>query len=290
MCLFKGIEDIPKNYEDTNHVVEQESTFWYLFGVKETNCYAVIENSSGDSILFVPRYEEAYKMWMYVKPVEKFLSDYKIQKVMFVDELEPYLKGKEPSEIYIYTGTDSDSKITTYEPEQKYLDCGKKVNREVLWPTICNLRVVKTEEEIDLMRYVCRIATDAHIKVMKSAKAGLKQLQMHALFHFEHTVRCGCHHIAFDSICSSGRDCATLHYIENDKIIEPGQMLLHDMGGKWYGYCADQAITFPVNGKFTEKQKAIYNAVYEAQKAVLEVLKPGVNWGDMHLLAEKVIL
>ena len=62
------------------------------------------------------------------------------------------------------------------------------------------------------------------------------------------------------------------------------------MGGKWYGYCADQAITFPVDGKFTEKQKQIYNAVYYAQRAVLDVLKAGSNWDDMHLLAEKVIL
>ena len=62
-------------------------------------------------------------------------------------------------------------------------------------------------------------------------------------------------------------------------------MLLHDMGGKWYGYCADQTITFPVDGKFTNKQKDIYVAVYEAHKTVLEALKPGVNWGDMHMLA-----
>lgn len=112
------------------------------------------------------------------------------------------------------------------------------------------------------MRYVCKVATEAHITAMKSAKAGLKQIQLHAVFHYQHTVHTGCHQIGFDSICSSGQDCATLHYIENDKIIEPGQMLLHDMGGKWHGYCADQAITFPVDGKFTEKQKAIYNAVY----------------------------
>lgn len=137
---------------------------------------------------------------------------------------------------------------------------------------------------------MCKLATDAHIKVMKSAKAGLLQLQMHAVFQFEHTIRCGCNHMGFDSICSSGRDCATLHYIENDKIIEAGQMLLHDMGGKWYGYCADQAITFPVDGKFTPKQKDIYNAVYEAQRAVLDVLKAGVKWDEMHLLAERVIL
>lgn len=135
------------------------------------------------------------------------------------------------------------------------------------------------------MRYVCKIATDAHIKVMKSCKPGLTQIQMHALFNFEHTVHCGCKSMAFESICSSGRDCATLHYVENDKVIEKGQMVLHDMGGKWYGYCADQAITFPVDGKFTDKQKVVYNAVYEAQQAVLKTMKPGSLWMDMHLLA-----
>ena len=62
------------------------------------------------------------------------------------------------------------------------------------------------------------------------------------------------------------------------------------MGGKWYGYCADQAITFPVGGKFTPKQRVVYEAVYEAQQAVLNTMKPGVSWTDMHLLAERVIL
>lgn len=67
-------------------------------------------------------------------------------------------------------------------------------------------------------------------------------------------------------------------------------MVLLDMGGRWYGYIADQSMTFPVSGKFDEKQKAIYTAVLEAQKAVKSQIKPGVKWDDMHLLAEKVIL
>lgn len=62
------------------------------------------------------------------------------------------------------------------------------------------------------------------------------------------------------------------------------------MGGRWYGYVADQAITFPVSGKFTDKQRKIYTAVRQAQKAVEAVVKPGVKWEDMHLIAEKVIL
>ena len=129
-------------------MVEQESTFWYLFGVKETNCYAVIENDSGNAVLFVPRYEEGYKMWMYVKPVEKFASDYKVDKVLFVDELEAYLLEKGLSQIYIFSGTDSDSKIDVPLPEEKYLNTAKSVERDTLWTIICNLRVVKTEDEI----------------------------------------------------------------------------------------------------------------------------------------------
>lgn len=66
-CLFKGIGTVPKNYEDNDHLVEQEGTFWYLFGVQTPHCYALIDNKSGRSILFVPRLGEDYKLWMTIK-------------------------------------------------------------------------------------------------------------------------------------------------------------------------------------------------------------------------------
>lgn len=84
-------------------------------------------------------------MWMYVKPADKFKQDYKVEGVLFVDELEAYLQGKELEEIFIYSGTDSDSKLEVALPEEKYLKQGKKVNKETLWEVISNLRVVKTE-------------------------------------------------------------------------------------------------------------------------------------------------
>jgi Xaa-Pro dipeptidase len=118
----------------------------------------------------------------------------------------------------------------------------------------------------------------------------LTQNQLHSVFQFQHSVRSGSLQLGFNSICSSGRDCATLHYIDNDKLIEEGQMVLLDLGGKWYGYVADQAMTFPVSGKFTPKQREVYQAVLEAQSAVKAAVRPGVNWEDMHLLAERIIL
>ena len=118
----------------------------------------------------------------------------------------------------------------------------------------------------------------AQIKAAQSTKAGLLQNQIHSVFQYQHATTTGSLQLGFNSIASSGCDCATLHYIENDKIIEEDQMMLLDMGGKWYGYCADQALTFPVSGKFTQKQREIYTAVLEAQKAVKATIKPGVKW------------
>lgn len=96
ICLFKGIEAIPKNCEDTDHFVEQESTFWYLFGIKETGCYAIIHNDSGEATLFVPRLDEAYKMWMYVKPVHQFQKEAHARQVLFTDELQGFISTLKP--------------------------------------------------------------------------------------------------------------------------------------------------------------------------------------------------
>ncbi|VDO15615.1 unnamed protein product, partial [Haemonchus placei] len=91
-----------------------------------------------------------------------------------------------------------------------------------------------------------------------------------------------------------GRNSSVLHYghanAPNDKLIEDGDMCLFDMGPEYNCYAADITTSFPANGKFTEKQKMVYNAVLEANRAVFKAAKPGVRWTDMHLLSEKVIL
>ena len=137
---------MPKHYDDTEYIPEQESTFWYLFGVKETDCYAIIENNTGNTVLFVPRYPEIYQMWMYVKPIEDFKKDYKVERVLYVDELEDYLKESKPTITYLFSGTDSDSGLEAAEPENKYLKYCSNLDRKVLWEVISNLRVRKTED------------------------------------------------------------------------------------------------------------------------------------------------
>ena len=117
ISLYKGIEEVPKNYDDINQVVEQESTFWYFFGVKETHCYAIIHHDTGKVALFVPELSEGYKLWMFVKSRTEFKEGYKMDEVLFTHQLRPYIEQTNPSCIYLYSGEDTDSKIRPDEPE-----------------------------------------------------------------------------------------------------------------------------------------------------------------------------
>ena len=145
VSLWQGIPTLHKNYDDIDYLVEQESSFWYLFGVKEADCSAVIHHGTGKTILFVPFLSEEYKLWMHVKPHEEFISDYNVDEVKMAGELRTYLDAAQPSSIYLFSGVDSDSGLSVEEPSAELLK-GFKVDRTVLWPLLSNLRAVKTQE------------------------------------------------------------------------------------------------------------------------------------------------
>ena len=107
-------------------------------------------------------------------------------------------------------------------------------------------------------------------------------------------ISTGCRHVSYTCICGSGRSGAVLHYghagAPNDQLVKSDHMVLFDMGAEYFCFCSDITCSYPVTGKFTEKQKIIYNAVWRATKAVLAAAKPGVSWLDMHKLANREML
>lgn len=116
VCLFKGIPTVNKNYDDIDYKVEQESTFWYFFGVQHADCYAAIEVTSGKAVLFIPKLDEAYKMWMTILSPEEMTQKHQIDETRYVDQLESYLETANPGRIYLFHGVDSDSKLETLYP------------------------------------------------------------------------------------------------------------------------------------------------------------------------------
>ncbi|EAR97910.1 metallopeptidase family M24 protein (macronuclear) [Tetrahymena thermophila SB210] len=289
IVLLKG--DTIKFMHDQDIVEEfqQEANIFYLFGVREFDCHGVLELDTGKAFLFCRKIPDEWKIWITVKEPPFFKQQYQVDDAWFDTEMENYLKQKNPEEIHIYHGIDSDSGLSLPEPS---FECLKNytVVKDKLYDILNELRVIKHPEEIEQMKFVGRISSDAHLRVMNNIKAGMMEYQMEALYKFHVHELIGSKEKSYNCICASGDAPALLHYIDNEKQIPDNALILNDMGSKYNGYTSDITITFPSNGKFSQKQKEIYNAVYEAYTAVLSKVKAGVSWEEMHFLAERIIL
>ncbi|KAG6463381.1 hypothetical protein O3G_MSEX013838 [Manduca sexta] len=294
VVVLQGGEDISHYDTDIHYVFRQEAYFTWVCGVREPGCYFALDVSTGKSHLFVPRLPEEYEVWMgKLLTCHDFKNIYAVDEVHYVDQLRDVLKSLNPETLLTLSGPNTDSGLIAKEAVFEGID-EFKVDNEILFPIIAELRVIKTPEELEVMRYVCKVSSDAHKQVMLYAKPGLMEYQCESVF-LDHCYRVGgCRHVSYTCICGSGDNGATLHYghaaAPNSKRIEDGDMCLFDMGGNYAGYAADITCSFPANGKFTDEQKLIYEAVLAARDAVIREAKPGVMWDEMHLTANRAML
>ncbi|XP_033166606.1 xaa-Pro dipeptidase [Drosophila mauritiana] len=298
LVLLEGGKDQSLYNTDVDYVFRQESYFQYLFGVKEPGCYGIltidVKTGAQKSVLFVPRFPDEYGTWMgELLGLQEFKAMYEVDEVFYVDEMSVYLEGASAKLILTLSGTNSDSGLTLQPPDfagkEKYVtDC------DLLYPILSECRVIKSPEEIEVLRYVAKVSSDAHIKVMRFMRPGRMEFEGESLFlHHAYSVG-GCRHASYTCICGSGTNSSILHYghagAPNSKPVQDGDLCLFDMGANYCGYAADITCTFPANGKFTDDQKFIYNAVLDARNAVTESARDGVSWVDMHKLAGRVLL
>jgi Xaa-Pro aminopeptidase len=150
------------------------------------------------------------------------------------------------------------------------------------------MRLIKDEAELNIMREAGRISAEAHIRAMRAAKPGRNEYEIEAelLYHF---YRNGSRHPAYGSIVASGANATCLHYHENNRLMEDGDLLLIDAGCELGGYAADITRTFPVNGRFSGPQKDIYELVLAAMQASFAQVKPGVQRIAYHDQAVRVL-
>jgi Xaa-Pro dipeptidase len=181
------------------------------------------------------------------------------------------------------------TKLSNFDAVEKFNFEGLKVDRERLQVELEECRLLKSPEEISLMRHVNAVSSWAHTQIMRLCRPGMGEHELEAAFQYLTYKNGRCRHQAYICICASGASGATLHYPNNDKQVRDGQMLLLDMGGEYHCYCSDITCSFPANGHFTPDQRAIYNIVLRANQAVMRAMRPGVDWTDMHRLAERVI-
>jgi Xaa-Pro aminopeptidase len=150
------------------------------------------------------------------------------------------------------------------------------------------MRLFKSPAEIEVMQKAVDITAEAHERAMSICKPGMNEYQLEAeimyVFH-----RYGARYAAYSSIVGAGRNTCILHYINNNKKIEDGDLVLIDAGAEYANYAADITRTFPANGRFSGEQRAIYDLVLESQLAAIKSVKPGADWTTAQNVIVKVI-
>lgn len=280
---------------DTDHEIlfRQESYFHYLFGVKEPDFFGAIDVESGKSILFIPRLPESFSVWMgKIFGPEHYAKVYLVDFCYYVDEIDKVLKDMGCKTVLVLYGQNTDSDLYHVPATFKGIE-NFTVDKEFLFPILRECRVTKTPRELEVMRFAAKISCDAHSEVMKHVRPGMVEYELESLFRHHVYTHGGCRHLSYTCICGSGPNSAILHYghagAPNSRVIKDGDILMFDMGGEYYCYGSDISRSFPVNGKFTHAQKEIYLSVLAAQQAVMDSMKEGVFWPDMHRLANKVV-
>jgi Xaa-Pro dipeptidase len=299
--FFKGGDQQHAYDTDAEILFRQESFFFYVFGLNEPGAFGVLDLKIRESLLFVPRPYEEYELWAgKVQPLSAYKETYGVDHVFFCDEMASVLTQRGIRVLHVIAGKNSDSKSFFATPNfeelaKTYPGMNQfTVDSTLLYWPLVECRVRKTPEEIEVMRYVNAISSAAHIEVMRKVRPGMYEYQLEAIFRGQCGIMGGIRYVAYTCICCTGKSGSVLHYGHAGaplaKKIQPNDMLLLDMGGDYHGYCADITCSFPASGKFTEEHRQIYEAVYEAQQAVINAMKPGVLWPDMHRLAECIIL
>ena len=296
VIIFQGGRLAPKYDNDTNYYYfDQESNFYYLTGVREPNMYFVLDVQNGEGCLFYEKEPEENKVWMVVPSCEDIEKKYGI-KTLLKSSLEKFLQKRNMEVIYILDGINENSDLPVNSAELNFVGdyayLNKKINHDkYIYMVLCDTRRIKNEKEKALLKYIAQISNKAHMALMKYMKPGLNERDTENFFLQYLRDNNYCRFMAYGCICASGANAATLHYVLNNRDMEDGDIYLTDMGIRFCGYCSDISTTFPVNGKFTEEQKKIYNIVLEANRGVISAMKPGITkCADLDTLSKKIIL
>jgi Xaa-Pro aminopeptidase len=270
---------------DTHYRFRQDSDFFYLTGFEEPDAIAVIKPSSSPKYtLFVRPRDPEREIWdgrrAGVEGARKeFGAEESYPIAEFDEKLNDLLDGAE--RLYYRLGVNRDLDDTIIRQIARM----RAINRKPIHPPqtiidpatiVHELRVVKSSEEIEIMQRAADIAAEAHCEAMKAVRAGMNEYEVEALIERVFRER-GAAAPAYTSIVGAGPNATVLHYINNDGQLRDGDLLLVDAGAEYKGYASDITRTFPINGRFSKPQREIYELVLKAQKACVEMVRPGVT-------------
>ncbi|MFH1495027.1 MAG: Xaa-Pro aminopeptidase [Pseudomonadota bacterium] len=286
----------PRN-RDSHYPYRFDSYFHYLTGFVEPEAVLVlVAGSAPRSILFCREKNLEREIWDGFRhgpegAKEMFGFD-EAHPIAQLDEMLPKLLADQPS-LYFHLGADSDwdaRAVGWLNSVREQVRSGITAPGAIqdVRALLDEMRLIKDDEEIAIMRRAAEISAAAHIRAMRQTRSERSEFEIEAELLHEFR-RNGAQAPAYSSIVAGGANACVLHYVFNDAQLRDGDLLLIDAGCELDGYAADITRTFPVNGKFSPAQKALYELVLSAQAAAIEQVRPGSHWNAPHDAAVQVL-
>ncbi len=287
VVLFLGNDLVGYNYHDNEYEFRQDSTFLYYFGLNHDGLNAIIDIDNDHDIIFGDELTIDDIVWTGNLPtLHEQAAGVGITDVRPTSELKSYLdkarSAVAPIHYIPYYRAEHDVKL------MRFLDIlpGGAQPSMPLIKAVVDMRNHKTAEEIAEIEKACAVTALMHKTAMAAARPGLKEQEMKAMV--ENVAACHNMHVSFPTIATVHGEI--LHNHSYNNTLESGQLFLLDAGAETpMGYAGDNSSTVPVDGKYTSRQKAIYDLQQAASRAAIEMLRPGVPFYDVHLQACRTI-
>ncbi|WP_312244682.1 Xaa-Pro aminopeptidase [Stutzerimonas nitrititolerans] len=283
---------------DVEHVYRQDSDFQYLSGFPEPEAVIALipGREHGEYVLFCRERDPERELWDGLRAGQDgAIAHYGADDAFPIGDIDDILPGliEGRERVYYAIGTNE-----TFDHQlMEWIKMIRSKARQGAQPPsefvaldhlLHDMRLYKSANEVKVMRHAAEISARAHVNAMRASRAGLHEYHLEAELDYEFR-KGGAKMPAYGSIVASGKNACILHYRENDAALEDGDLVLIDAGCEIDCYASDITRTFPVNGKFSPEQKAIYELVLAANEEAFKHIAPGKHWNEAHEATVRVI-
>jgi len=283
---------------DVEYPFRQHSDFHYLTGFHEPEAVVVLVpgRKEGPFLLFCRPFDPEKAIWTGRHAgLEGAIADHGADAAYPIDTLETELPRllRDCEQVYFPIGQDAELdeavfgavRTLRHEARSGTVPPGTFTDIE---PLIHEQRLIKSPQEIRVMRKAAAVSVLGHLRAMRTTRPGIYEYDIEAELSHEF-ARNGMRTLAYPSIVAGGENACVLHYTENDQQLKAGDLLLIDAGAEYQNYASDITRTFPISGKFSPAQRQLYDLVLDAQLAAIETIRPGAPWNAPHDTAVRVL-
>jgi Xaa-Pro aminopeptidase len=300
LALFNSNDIMPTNADGTMPF-RQNNDLFYLTGIEQEESILLIcpgfREEKKREILFLRQPNEHMEKWYghkLTKDEARALSG--IETVMWLSDFDNMfhhlmvMSGAES--VYLNTNEHYRSDVVVQTRDARFISwCRERYplhTYQRVAPIMARLRRVKQEREVDLIQRACDITEKGFRRVLQFTRPGVKEYEIEAEYVHEF-IRNGSKGFAYTPIIASGKNNIVLHYIENKEECKSGELILLDVAAEYANYNSDLTRTIPVNGKFSTRQKEVYNAVLRVQREAMKLLRPNLVYFDFQKQIEKIM-